>query len=238
MLKYSVHFTTTRGETLLAGSLLLHDNLASFRYDPLFIEKGIPLDPVELPLAQDALHSKRGLFSVFEDALPDGWGRALIVKRYGNAFAHPNTMLSKLSLGKSIGALSFSLAGEVLPISDSPPSITGLSEFITQIENNPSQSILDAASSAGGAQPKFVLDDKGTGVIVKFPHKDEKFDLPGLEAASMSVARDIGLSVPSFEVSSAGDRRFYKVTRFDLLPNGARKHCVSMKTILAVEGYY
>jgi len=238
MIKYSVYFTTVYGETLVAGTLLLKDNLASFKYDPLFLKKGIPLDPAELPLIDGAFHSKKGLFSVFEDALPDGWGQALIVRRYGNAYSHPNAMLSKLNLGKSVGALSFSLANEPLSVSTKSPSVDRLSDFIAQIENNPNQSTLDAASSAGGAQPKFVLDDNGTGVIVKFPHKNELNDLAGLEAASMSVAKDIGLNVPYFYVGTAGGRRYFKIQRFDLRPDGGRNHCISMKTLLSADGYY
>lgn len=238
MIKYSVHFTSANGDVQNAGILLLKDNLASFRYESTFVKDGISLDPSELPLQQGVFNSDKGLFSVFEDALPDGWGRSLIVRKYGNSFGHPNKMLSKVSLGKSIGALSFSLTGERLPTSSKSPPISGLPEFIKSIENEESGSIIDAAYSAGGAQPKFVLDDGGVGVIVKFPRKNDKFDLPGLEAACMTVAQDIGLHVPRFAVGIAGDRRFYKVERFDLLPNGGRKHCISMKTILSVEGYY
>jgi serine/threonine-protein kinase HipA len=60
---------------------LTPDHLCAFEYDPVFLRKGFSVSPFWLPLKPGVFISKRdpfnGLFGVFNDSLPDGWGMLL-----------------------------------------------------------------------------------------------------------------------------------------------------------------
>ncbi len=68
------------------GSLsLTHDNrLNVFEYDKSWLADGFSISPLELPLRPDVFvakpHPFYGNFGVFEDSLPDGYGRYLLHK--------------------------------------------------------------------------------------------------------------------------------------------------------------
>ncbi|WP_305151223.1 HipA N-terminal domain-containing protein [uncultured Dubosiella sp.] len=63
--------------TLAQGS----DHRIAFEYDPDWIRDGFSISPLSLPLRPGVFLPKRydpfdGLFGVFADSLPDGWGAA------------------------------------------------------------------------------------------------------------------------------------------------------------------
>ncbi len=65
------------------GTLALYkERLAAFEYDKEWSESGFPVSPFSLPLEKRVFLPKAdpfgGLFGVFADSLPDGWGRLLV----------------------------------------------------------------------------------------------------------------------------------------------------------------
>ena len=77
------------------GTMALYQGrLAAFEYDREWLAEGFPISPFSLPLEQKVFIPKPdpfdGLFGVFADSLPDGWGRLLVdrlmlKKSYGSA---------------------------------------------------------------------------------------------------------------------------------------------------------
>ena len=63
------------------GRLLLKNRQIFFEYDASFMKTGLELSPFKLPLKTGVIPSTdrtfEGLFGVFNDSLPDGWGRLL-----------------------------------------------------------------------------------------------------------------------------------------------------------------
>lgn len=69
------------------GTLALYQKyLAAFAYEQEWIENGFPISPFSLPLEKKVFVPRRdpfdGLFGVFADSLPDGWGRFLVDRRF------------------------------------------------------------------------------------------------------------------------------------------------------------
>ena len=65
-----------------AGVLAKSQNgLIVFEYSDEFIQSGFSIYPLSLPLIKKVYFTFQGLFGVFNDSLPDGWGR-LIADRY------------------------------------------------------------------------------------------------------------------------------------------------------------
>lgn len=67
----------------LVGTLALYKGqLVAFEYSNEWLDKGYSISPFSLPLQQKVFIPKPdlfdGLFGVFSDSLPDGWGRLLV----------------------------------------------------------------------------------------------------------------------------------------------------------------
>lgn len=65
------------------GTMMLYQKrLAAFEYDNTWLIDGFPISPFSLPLEKKVFLPKvdpfEGLFGVFADSLPDGWGRLLV----------------------------------------------------------------------------------------------------------------------------------------------------------------
>jgi serine/threonine-protein kinase HipA len=64
------------------GRLAFKDRQILFEYDASFITSGIEISPIKLPLRPGVSIADTtifdGLFGVFNDSLPDGWGRLLL----------------------------------------------------------------------------------------------------------------------------------------------------------------
>ena len=65
------------------GTMALYQNrLAVFEYDNDWIADGFSISPFSLPLEKKVFMPKidpfDGIFGVFADSLPDGWGRLLV----------------------------------------------------------------------------------------------------------------------------------------------------------------
>ena len=78
-----VFYNGDRDGKRLVGTLALYQNrFAAFEYSKAWLENGFSISPFSLPLEQRVFIPERepfgGLFGVFNDSLPDGWGRLLV----------------------------------------------------------------------------------------------------------------------------------------------------------------
>ena len=103
------------GERRKMGRLALRERKILFEYDPVFLASGIELSPFKLPLKAGVFTSPDsifdGLYGVFNDSLPDGWGRLLLertVEKYGVRRGQLNVLDRLAYVGRSgMGALSY-----------------------------------------------------------------------------------------------------------------------------------
>ncbi|MEA2017544.1 MAG: HipA N-terminal domain-containing protein [Campylobacterota bacterium] len=69
----------------LVGKLVYKEKIIYFEYAKTFLKSGIEISPYKLPLKSGVFICEddifEGLFGVFGDSLPDGWGR-LLLDRY------------------------------------------------------------------------------------------------------------------------------------------------------------
>ena len=70
-------------EIIPVGRLALRDFKIYFEYDAAFLELGLEISPFRLPLEGGVKSFNSNLFEglpgVFNDSLPDGWGRLLLI---------------------------------------------------------------------------------------------------------------------------------------------------------------
>ena len=71
-------------------------------------------------------------------------------------------------------------------------------------------------SSLGGARPKSsVLDKNGNLAIAKFPRKDDEFEIEKWEAVALTLAKNAGITTPSFSLETINKKPVLIVKRFD-----------------------
>ncbi len=66
------------GQNLEVGKIVLSEHRICFRYNSDFLQTGPNLSPIKLPFNGEIIAADKksfeGLFGVFNDSLPDGWG--------------------------------------------------------------------------------------------------------------------------------------------------------------------
>lgn len=257
MIHLKVWLTMPNGITLPAGEIATADPdengaiSGQFRYNPDYLahQEAFALDPLHIPLSSnlyDACRPYAGVHGVFEDSLPDDWGRRILTRRYklGRSEQRVPNLLQLLG-AESLGALSFSdLHNPVRSDGVGGHELVKLMRLAEEFEKNSSMVdddlalLFEAGSSPGGARPKVVVEHNGKSWLAKFPSIRDKFDVVALEAASMHLAGMAGVAVAHSEMIHCGSKRVLLVERFDVTSSGGRNHLVSMQTLTGADGYY
>ena len=120
MIKLNVWLTVDLEKSIHVGELVVaHPDSqgrlqGQFRYSPGYLNRpeSFPLDPIHLPVSVEIFNADRpyaGVHGVFEDSLPDDWGRRLLTRRYRLARSDQRVpQLLDLLGGQGMGALSYS----------------------------------------------------------------------------------------------------------------------------------
>lgn len=225
-----------------------------FRYQDGYLDDlaAIALDPLHLPLASGTFSADRpraGVHGVFEDSLPDDWGRGLLIRRHRLPRMRQRVPDLLGYLGEhGLGALAYGTE-EQQPTA-APPPVKGsqaLIEAAERYEDDPDSvedeelgALFRAASSPGGARPKLVIEDAGRLCIAKLRSRRDRIDMVRVEAACLALARQAGLLVPGFRVETFGRYAALLVDRFDVCGVDAhgRRHMLSMHSLLGADDWY
>ncbi|MCD4741488.1 MAG: type II toxin-antitoxin system HipA family toxin [Desulfobacteraceae bacterium] len=225
----------------------------AFRYTAEYLNhaQAFPLDPVNLPLSPDEFEADRstGVHSVFEDALPDAWGRQLLIKK-ANLQRNEQIVPKLLEvMGNSgLGSLSFYSKQTEHQDTNSSAPITDLKKLLDaairydsglKLKEADIELLFRHGSTPGGDRPKGLIQKQDHSFwIAKFPKANDKYDVEPIEAATLELAKQSGLTVPDFEIQKIGKRKALLLRRFDISNNGGRYHMISMQTLLQADGYY
>lgn len=224
----------------------------AFRYAPEYLKHpaAFPLDPVNLPLSSKEFPAQRpeGVHAVFEDALPDDWGRKLLIQqaKLGRGEQTLPRLLEVMG-ANGLGALSFE-SKSILLDKKSSARIMDLEVLLEaalkydaglEMKADELRLLFQHGSSPGGARPKaLVRKETGSFWIAKFPKHDDSFQVETIEAATLELAKRVGLTVPEFELHEIGKRKALLVKRFDISDREGRYHMISLQTLLQAQGYY
>ncbi len=154
---------------ILVGRLALKSRQIFFEYDPDFLISGLALSPFQLPLKPGLIPSTDtafdGLFGVFNDSLPDGWGRLLLDRKLIKHQLNPGLLspLDRLCCVGShgMGALVYEPETEHAS-SISTVDLDNISDEIQAFQNNHDdrfvEDLLTLGGSSAGARPKVLLN--------------------------------------------------------------------------------
>ena len=244
-------FLTIEGQKYFVGRLLSQDSGNFFQYSPEFINTGLQISPLHLPLNNTIFKAPatpfNGLHGVFSDSLPDGWGLLLMDRflRQKGLNVKKTTPLDRLLyIGSTgMGALSYE-PDHSEPSSNSHLDLFELSREASEVIAGKQEDILPAlikaGGSPGGARPKVVvgikdnliisgerdLPDDYQAWIIKF-HASQDKDEGLIEEAYARMLRLSHINMPSTQLLAAKDKHYFAVRRFDRI-NNQRLHVHSL----------
>ena len=232
----------------LVGSIIRYQRyLTAFAYDPEWLSNGFSISPFSLPLREEPFIAKQepfdGLFGVFADSLPDGWGRLLLDRLLLKNKINPHSVgnLERLAIvgASGMGALSYEPEyniSEKSGFADLDKLAEECSLILSSEYNDNIDELFSLGGSSGGARPKILTEVDGEDWIIKFPASMDKPDI-GLQEYKYSLcARKCGISMSKTHLfPSARCEGYFGTKRFDRVKTSEgekRIHMVSVSALL------
>lgn len=236
-------FLSLYEKEFLVGKLAYKDRVVYFEYDEQFLRSGIELSPYKLPLKRGlfSCHDNvfDGLFGLFGDSLPDGWGRLLLDRHFikqGIRYRDINPLDRLGYVGKyGIGALSYKPCVDNLSSAKQDIVLDTLAQDSIKILKEDSQDnierLLELGGSSSGARPKVMIQlDKNQNIIsgtqklhdgyahymVKFASSSsDTKDIGKIEYIYSLMAKDAKIEMPDTQLLHGKDGAYFAIERFD-----------------------
>ncbi len=224
------------------GTIAQKNNKIYFEYDKEFLKTGIELSPYKLPLKAGVQRCDddifEGLWGIFADSLPDGWGRLLMDRHLIRLGFNPKSLtpLDRLSyVGEyGMGALRYEPVKEM----DEPIGeiiLDSLAQSSEAILEGSSETMLDEllalSGSSAGARPKVLVqlsDDKKeimhgrqklkdgfSHYMIKFSNSLDGRESGAVEYAYSLMAKEAGIEMPQTALIEGKYGRYFAIERFD-----------------------
>ena len=227
---------------LFVGKLALNNRKIYFEYDENFIKKDIQISPYILPLKKElqVCNDKifDGLFGVFSDSLPDGWGKLLLDRHLmskGINFQDITPLDRLCYVGKfGIGALSYEPIFEEIKTKNQEIILDDLANSSINILNGSSYELLDTllaiGGSSAGARPKIMAQiDKQNNIIhgsqklqedfehyiIKFPNSTDGANIGKIEYIYSLIAKKANIEIPDTKLLQTKKGSYFAIKRFD-----------------------
>jgi serine/threonine-protein kinase HipA len=231
-----------------------------FEYAPAFLDTPLPLSPFALNVAAGAAAAPHipfeGLHGLFNDSLPDGWGRKLLDRRL-QRLGYDHQALGPLDrlayVGQSgMGALIYRPEGSLAP-ERGEIDLDWLADQADLVQKEAPEADIDRLQAnqggSGGVRPKIVAGfDPATGLllpdanagrdpayvphIIKFKADSDPGEIGPEEYAYSLMARAAGVDMPFTRLlRGARGVGYFAAERFDRSPNG-RRHIHTLSGLL------
>jgi serine/threonine-protein kinase HipA len=236
-------YLDARNQRRKVGRLAFKDRQVLFEYDASFITSAIEISPIKLPLRPEVSIADTaifdGLFGVFNDSLPDGWGRLLLdrtVEKHGIHRGQLNPLDRLAYVGRhGMGALSYEPELGQQTIDDAPLALDKLAEESAVVLAGENEEVFEELlrlnGSSSGARPKIVAQvstDKKRIIhgqqelqsgfahwMIKFPSSQDARDVGAIEYAYSRMAKDAGVEMDETHLFRTKRNRYFGTKRFD-----------------------
>lgn len=216
--------------------------LCVFEYSKQWLGEGFSISPLELPLRPELFIARPqpfyGNFGIFEDSLPDGYGRYLLHKALLREGIDDRNLsaLDRLSIigNSGMGALTYQPQRPVATekeVLDFDILQAKALDVLREKQDKDAGLLLYNSGNSGGCRPKAVFSDGEGHWLVKFRHTYDDTDIGLREYHYNEVARRCGINVPDFRLLND---RYFATRRFDLTPAGERIHVATAGALLGI----
>ena len=236
-------YLDARNQRRKVGRLAFKERQLLFEYDASFIASDIEISPIKLPLRPGVSIADTtifdGLFGVFNDSLPDGWGRLLLdrtVEIYGIHRGQLNPLDRLAYVGRhGMGALSYEPELGLQNTDDAPLALDKLAEESAAVLAGENEEVFEELlrlnGSSSGARPKIVAQvstDKKRIIhgqqelqsgfehwMIKFPSSQDVRGAGAIEYAYSLMAKDAGVEMPETHLFCTKRNKYFGTKRFD-----------------------
>ena len=235
-------FLNMHAKELLVGKLLYKEKVIYFEYDKLFLKSGIEISPYKLPLKAGVFVCDdkifEGLFGIFGDSLPDGWGRLLLDRYFlkqGIKYSDINPLDRLGYIGSyGIGALVYKpfIDGISYEIEDIVLDTLAFnsSQILKEESVENIEAFLQLGGSSAGARPKAMVQlNKDSKIIsgsaklksgfshyiVKFASSNDSQDIGKIEYIYSLMAKDAKIDIPDTRLLKGTFGSYFAIKRFD-----------------------
>ena len=219
------------------------DRLVAFEYDSEWVATGFSISPFSLPLQKKVYLPKfepfEGLFGVFNDSLPDGWGRLLVDRLLLKNKINPSEIdnLNRLAVVQEsgMGALTYQPEHKFETQeqeSDYDKLATECSKILESQNSDNLDELFKLGGSSGGARPKILTKIEGEDWIIKFPSSQDPKNIGEQEYKYSHLAKDCGIRMSETKLfDSKICSGYFGIKRFDRI-EGRKIHMVSVSGLL------
>lgn len=237
-----VNYEPSPERSMRVGRLVLQDRRVLFQYDAAFLGRGLELSPLRLRRTPDVITGDPALFDglmgLFDDSLPDGWGRLLMDRRAAQLGLSSGalTPLDRLAIvgTRSMGALVYE--PETTFEDPSVVRLAQLAEESIAVQQDAKgvdlERLIAVGGSPKGARPKVLIQINSDGDIllgsrdirpgfsawlVKFPAPSDDRHIAALEHAYFLMAKHSGILVPQTRLlgKTRSKPGYFAIERFD-----------------------
>jgi len=229
-----------------------------FQYSNEWVNNGYSLSPMHLPF-DDFVHVAQtrlfnGLYGVFADSLPDGWG-LLLMDRFFLKHGVNISDIGPLDRLAYIGSRAMGILEYRPEIKRIQPSVMvdigelakSSEKFIQGDTDDVLDELMIIGGSPGGARPKItvafssdfkqcisgfeVIPDGYSHWLIKFHSQDDGSHAGSVEKVYAELAGFAGLNFPETKLLTVDGKRYFAVRRFDRNEN-AKKHVLTLAGLL------
>jgi serine/threonine-protein kinase HipA len=231
-------------EEIAVGELVSDGKNIYFKYYTDFIKRGLEISPIKLKL--NNLINKAdpipfdGLYGVFADSLPDGWGKLLLDRALTarGVVVDDITVLDRLAYvgSNGMGALTYKPEIEEEGQAEFKVELDEIAKATNQIITGAATNVLDElfklGGSSGGARPKILVGYNpitqhliGTDKtlpndyehwLIKFPSSSDRPDIANIEYAYYKMALDAGIEMSESKLfKGLSGQAYFGTKRFD-----------------------
>ncbi len=219
------------------------DSVVAFEYDSDWLNNGFSISPFSLPLIKKVFIPKYdpfgGLFGVFNDSLPDGWGRLLVDRLFLKNKINPAEIdnLNRLAVVQEsgMGALTYKPEHRFESknnIADYDILALECSKILESQNSDNLDELFVLGGSSGGARPKILTSIDNEDWIIKFPSSSDPKNIGEKEYQYSLCAKDCGINMTETRLfPSKICSGYFGIKRFDR-KNGKKVHMVSASGLL------
>jgi serine/threonine-protein kinase HipA len=231
-------------EEVSIGELVSVSKGIYFKYFPSFIERGIQISPFKLKLGAEIRQADAmpfdGLFGVFADSMPDGWGRLLLDRALAEKGMRNASLplLNRLAFvgSNGMGALTYKPEMEIEHLLRFEFELDAIASSSKQVLEGLESKVIDKlfalGGSSGGARPKILVafnnrtkEIMGSNQIlptgfehwlIKFPSSNDSIDIANIEFAYYKMALDAGIEMSECRLfTGESNKQYFGTKRFD-----------------------
>lgn len=240
------------GQSYEVGEMVRDNRIIYFRYNADFLKHGFNISPIKLPFTNEinsaGFEPFDGLYGVFNDSLPDGWGRLLFDRTLASKGVDMQnlTPLDRLAYvgDTGMGALCYKPKFDEDVAISSEIELDLIAREMNHILKGSDSDIIEElftlGGSSGGARPKiFVGYNSFTNEIIhghhqltkgfedwiiKFPSSSDPKEIANIEYAYHKMALKAGLEMSDCKLfTGRSGQAYFGTKRFDRV-NGKRIH--------------